>query len=203
MQLSDKELEAVRHIRNSIMHKGRSPSMRELMNIMGYQSPRSISLIIDNLMEKKILQRKPDGGLQFIKDLPGDRSRAQTVDVPLVGTISCGTPIFAQENIDTMVAVSTTLARPPHKYFLLRAKGDSMNKKDIDDGNVVLVKQQNTANNGDVVVALIDNEATIKEFHCSGSTIVLKPKSTNKTHKPIILSKDFEIQGKVITSFKL
>lgn len=199
-KLSNKELEAIRHIRNAIMHKGQAPSIRELMVSMGYQSPRSISLIIDSLMKKGFLRRKPDSKLQLIKNLDDDETRAQTVDIPLVGVVACGTPILAEENIEMMIPVSTKLARPSSKYFLLRAKGDSMNEKGINDGDLVLVRQQVTADNGDIIVALIDDEATIKEFHHSGNTIILKPCSTNEQHKPIILTRDFQIQGIVITS---
>lgn len=197
--LSDKELETIRHIRNSLMHRGRTPSIRELMVNLDYRSPRSVSLIITSLIKKRILRRRSDGSFQFIKNLENDSMRAQTIDVPLVGTIACGTPVFAEENIEAMIPVSVKLARSPHKYFLLRADGDSMNEKSINDGDLVLVRQQATAENGNDVVALIDNEATIKEFYISGEMIILKPRSSNKQHKPIILTSDFQIQGVVIS----
>ena len=138
--------------------------------------------------------------MQLIKNLESDTMRAQTVDVPLVGTVACGVPMLAEENIEAMISVSINLARPPHKYFLLRAKGDSMDKKGINDGDLVLIRQQPIAENGDAVVALVDNEATIKEFHVFDEAIVLKPRSRNSQHKPIILTKDFQIQGIVVTS---
>ncbi len=198
---TSKELEAIRYIRNSIVNKEKFPSVRELMVSMRYRSPRSISLIIDSLIKKGVLRRrKSDNKLQFMKGLEEDRGQAQTVDVPLVGTVACGTPIFAEENIEAMIPVSTKLARPSSRYFLLRAKGDSMNEKGINDRDLVLVRQQPTAINGDIVIALIDNEATIKEFHSSDKAIVLKPRSTNEQHKPIVLTTDFQIQGIVITS---
>ena len=199
-KLTQKELEAIRHIRNSIMGKGRIPSIRELMISMGYRSPRSTALIIGSLIEKGVLGRRSDGKLIFIRSLEDDRTRAQTVDVPLVGSVACGMPIFAEENIDAMIPVSTQLARPPYKYFLLKAKGDSMNEKGINDGDLVLIRQQMTAQNGDIVVALIDDEASIKEIHYSDDAIILKPRSTNKQHKPIVLTSDFLVQGIVVTS---
>ena len=198
--ISNKELEAIRKIRNSLMHVGRIPSMRELMSSLGYQSPRSASLIVDKLIKKGVLRRKKDGGLQFIKSLGDDTTRAQTIDVPLVGMVSCGVPILAEENVQAKIPVSIKLARPPFKYFLLKAKGDSMDQKGIDDGDLVLVRQQTTAKDGDTVVALIDDEATIKEFRIGGETFVLKPRSKNKQHQPIVLTKDFQIQGVVITA---
>ena len=198
--MTSKELEAVREIRNSLMHIGRIPSMRELMSSLGYKSPRSASLIIDQLIRKGVLRRKETGGLQFVRNLEGDTTRAQTVDVPLIGMVACGMPILAEENVQAMIPVSTKLARPPHRYFLLKAKGDSMDQKGIDDGDLVLVRQQTTAKDGDTVVALIDDEATIKEFRIGGETFVLKPRSRNKQHQPIVLTKDFQVQGVVVTS---
>ncbi|MBU1862490.1 MAG: transcriptional repressor LexA [Candidatus Omnitrophica bacterium] len=198
--LTHRELEAIRQIRNSLMHRGRTPSVRELMVSLKYQSPRSVAVLIGQLINKGILRRKSNGTVQLIKNLESDTMRAQTVDVPLVGTIACGGPALAEENIEAMIPVSTKLARPPHKYFLLKAQGDSMNEKGINDGDLTLVRQQATAENGDAVVALIDNEATIKEFHVFAETIILKPRSRNSQHKPIILDRNFQIQGIVVTS---
>jgi len=120
--------------------------------------------------------------------------------VPLVGTISCGIPVLAEENVEAIIPVSIKLARPPEKYFLLRAKGDSMNQAGINDGELLLIRHQTTARNGDIVAALIDGEATVKEFHAAGEIVVLKPHSKNKKHQPIVLTKDFQIQGVVVTA---
>lgn len=196
--ISNRELEAIREIHNSLMHKGRIPSVRELMNSLGYRSPRSAAVIYENLIKKGVLRRKRDGNFQFIKGAEEDNVRAQTVDVPLAGNISCGTPVLAEENIEAMIPVSTKLAKPPGKYFLLRAKGDSMDQKGINEGDLLLIRQQTIAKNGDIVVALIDDEATVKEFHAAGETVVLKPRSKNKKHQPIVLTKDFQIQGVVV-----
>lgn len=197
--ISKKELEALREIRNSLMHRGRIPSVRELMSSLGYRSPRSAALIYNNFIKRGILRRKRDGNFQFVKDIEDDNIRAKTVDVPLVGHISCGVPVLAEENIEAIISLSIKLARPPHKYFLLRAKGDSMDQKGIKDGSLLLIRQQASAKNGDIVVALIDDEATVKEFHLDGGMIVLKPRSSNKQHQSIVLTKDFQIQGVVVT----
>ena len=200
LDLTENEVKAVREIRNGIMQTGRVPSMRELMSSLGYKSPRSASLIIENLINKGYLRKKEDGGLQFMRNLQEDTMRAQTVDVPLIGTVSCGMPIMAQENIQGRISVSVQIARPPHQYFFLKAQGDSMNLKEIYDGDLVLVRQNAEPKNGDIVVALVDEEATIKEFRRAGETVVLTPHSTNKKHKPIILTKDFQVQGVVVTA---
>jgi len=198
--VTNKELEAIREIRNFIMHVGRIPSMRELMSSLGYRSPRSASLIVNKLIKKGVLRRKDDGSLQFIKSIGDETVRAQTIDVPLVGVVACGAPMLAEENIQAKIPVSTKLACPPHRYFLLKAKGDSMNQKGISDGDFVLVRQQIKAQNGDTVVALIDNEVTVKEFHAAGNTVVLKPRSKNKQYQPIVLTRDFQIQGVVVAT---
>jgi repressor LexA len=127
-------------------------------------------------------------------------SDVQTVDVPLIGTVACGLPILAEQNIEAMYPVSTKLAPPSNKYFLLRAKGNSMDKKDIHDGDLVLVKQKSTAEDGDIIVALIDDSATIKEFRRRGGAVVLVPHSTEEKHKPMILTSDFLVQGVVVAT---
>jgi len=197
--LKDKEIEAMRHIRNFILHSGQMPSVRKLMKALGYRSPRSAMVMLKQLVSKGYLEKKIDGSLRFVKDLPETSTAAQTVNVPLVGCSACGSPILAEQNILGMIPVSVKLAKPPYKYFLLKVKGDSMDKKGINNNDLVLVKQQCTAKTGDIVVALIDGESTIKEFNKSGDVIVLKPYSSNKDNQPIILSKDFQIQGIAIT----
>jgi repressor LexA len=152
------------------------------------------------LIKKGILRRKSDGTIQFFKNLEDDTTRAQTVEVPLIGSVACGIPVLAEENIEVMIPVSVKLAKPPDRYFLLKAKGDSMNLKGINDGDLLLIRQQTTATNGDIVVALIDDEAAVKEFHAAGETVVLNPRSKNKQHQPIVLTKDFQVQGVVVTA---
>lgn len=196
--LSKKESEATRQIRNFLVHGGRAPSIRELMKALKYRSPRSVSLLIESLIDKRVLKKRNDGSLQLIQSLEEETNK--TVDVALVGTVACGMPILAEENIEAFFPVSVKLARQPYKYFFLRTKGDSMNKAGINDGDFVLVRQQPTAQNGAIVAAVLDDEATIKEFNRVGETIVLKPNSSNPIHKPIILTKDFIIQGIVVTS---
>jgi repressor LexA len=197
--LSEKETQALREIRSTIMSTGRPPSLRALMNSLKYNSPRSAALVVDKLVAKGILRKTSTGTLQLIRDLD-DNSNAQTVDVPLVGNAACGLPIFAEENIHARFPVSLKLAKPPYQYFMLRAKGDSMNDKGINDGDFVLVRKQSTAQNRDTVVALIDNEATIKEYSATKDVVVLTPRSRNKKHKPILVTHDFIVQGVVITA---
>jgi repressor LexA len=199
-QFTKKQIEAIHHIRNWLMHRSRTPSIRELMADLGYKSPRSVQDILEQLQEKGVIKKFEDGDYQFIMDPNFGSAHAQTVDIPLVGVVACGVPILAEENIEGFIPVSTSLAKPGSKYYLLHAQGDSMDKAEINDGDLVLVKQQPTANEGDKVVALINEEATIKEFHRIQNMIILKPKSSNKKHKPIILTEDFQVQGVVVAT---
>ena len=192
--LSIKAREALRHIRNWLMQYSRVPSVRDLMNKMEYKSPRSAVLLMEELEQSGFLEKKDDGSYRLIKDLDTVNS-TQTVSIPLVGIVTCGIPILAEQNIEAMIPVSTSLLRPGSKYFLLRAKDDSMDKAGINDGDLILVKQQPVAENGDKVIALIDDEATVKEFHRTGDVITLLPRSTNSKYQKIIVSSDFQIQG--------
>jgi len=200
-EISKKELLALKIIRKYLFDFGNMPSVRELMRELKYKSPRSAAVIINDLEEKGILRKKEDGSFQLTEfEFPENfGTREQTVKVPLLGSVACGLPIFAEENIEAQMSISVKLLQKGHKYFLLRAKGDSMNKAGINDGDLVLIRQQQHAENGDRVLALIDDEATIKEYHYNGSLVVLKPKSTKKKYQPIILTNEFRIQGVVET----
>jgi len=201
-QISNKELKALQAIRSYLMKYGKMPSVRELMKELNYKSPRSASVVMQKLTEKGILKKKKDGSTQFIQydiDEIGNAPQEQTVKVPLLGTVTCGLPILTEENIEAELAVSTKVAKQPGKYYLLKTQGDSMNQKGINDGDLVLVKHQNYADNGDTIVALIDDEVTVKELRINNDNVVLLPRSSNKIHMPIILSKNFVVQGVVVS----
>lgn len=199
--LTSKEAETIRVIRNYLMKFGRTPSVRNIQDELGYKSPRSVSLILERLIQLGIIDKDNEGRIRLAKFEIYDEGNenARTINIPLVGTVACGSPIFAEENIEAEIPVSTKLIETANKYFLLKAQGDSMNLSGINDGDLVLIKQQFTAENGNEVVALIDDEATIKVFQRKDDIIVLKPNSTNKIHQPIILTSDFRIQGIVVT----
>lgn len=193
--LSDKDKKAFAFIRNKIIHYGESPTLRELNELTGGKSPRSASLVIDRLIDAGLMEKGPKG---FILKRPAFESSVSTVNVPLVGSVACGAPVFAEENIETFIPISTRMAKGNGRYFLLRAAGDSMNKAGIQEGNLLLVRQQDSAQTGDNVVALINDEATVKTFEKAKGAIILRPKSTNSTHKPIVLTENCMIQGVVV-----
>jgi repressor LexA len=196
--LDNREFKALFFIKDNVVYKGKTPSLRDIAEHLGFKSPRSSALLIERLEEKGYLQRTPRGGLRLLKDIDGKVQTDRTIEIPLVGSAPCGLPFLAEENIEAMIPVSQKIAKPGANYFLLRAIGNSMDKVGIKDGDLVLVRQQPVANPGEKIVALIGDEATIKEFHRKGDKVVLMPKSTETKHKPIILESDFMIQGVVI-----
>lgn len=203
--LSDKEVEAVKLIRNFILHQGRTPSVRELMKGLNYKSPRSASVLFNILEEKDVLKKKSDGSYQIVdfEILEEFGTRAQTVKIPLLGNVACGIPIFADENIEAEVSISIEMIKKGYKYFLLRAEGDSMDNAGINNGDLLLIRQQQDAENGDRILALIDDEATVKEYNKSNGMVILKPKSNNQIHQPIILTDNFRIQGVIENVIKI
>lgn len=192
--LSDKDRRALSFIRNMIINQGRSPSLREINTVTKDSSPRSASLVIDRLIKAGLLRKK---GRDLILTTERDSSSVHTVLVPLVNNVACGTPMLAEENVEAEIEVSTALAKKGFRYFLLRASGDSMNKAGINSGDLLLIRQQSTAENGQRVVALINDEATVKEFERKDGVVVLRPRSSNKDHRPIVLTDNCIIQGVV------
>ena len=164
---------------------GEKITIRWLQVALGYASPRSISVLLDQIMEKWWLYRDSRDELQLSPNFTTDSYEVR--GIPLIGTVACGMPIFAEENIETEIPVSTKIVNRTDKYFFLRAQWDSMNQKEIDDGDLVLIRQTNIARNGDIIVALINDEATLKEFRQEKWSTYLIPHSDNPKHKPIIL----------------
>jgi repressor LexA len=197
--LSSKAKEALRHIRNWLMLYSKLPSIRDLMKTMEYKSPRSAVLLLEELEGNGFLEKKAGGGYRLIKDFDSGKG-TRTISIPLIGTVTCGIPILAEQNIEATIPVSTDFIKPGSIYFLLKAKGDSMDLAGINDGDMILVRQQPTADNGEKIVALIDDEATVKEFHRTGSVISLLPRSNNPKHKQIIVTSNFQIQGVVVAT---
>lgn len=125
---------------------------------------------------------------------------ARTLDVPLVGCAPCGSPLLAEQNVLGVVRIPASAVQSGRTYFLLRAQGDSMTEVGIEDGCLVLVRQQDVAENKDIVVALIDEEATIKELQRTRDNVFLVPRSRNASHHPIELRDDFRVQGVAVAT---
>lgn len=197
-ELSNSDKKAYNLIKKTLINEGRKPTLKEINEVTGGKSPRSASIVIDRLARIGLL-KKVGGNIRLAENLTNEQASIETIDVPLVGSVTCGLPMLAHENIEAYIPVSTSFAKQGSKYFLLRASGTSMNLAGINDKDIILIKQQNTANNGDRVVALINDEATVKFFERTDCAIILRPKSNEKKHKPIILTDNCQIQGVVIT----
>jgi repressor LexA len=183
-KLTSKEQIVLQKIREYLARDDKI-TVRAIQEDLGYASPRSISVLFASLIDKGWIYRDSRDQIVLSPDF-----RTESYDVrmiPLVGTIACGMPIFAEENIETEIPISTKIATGSEKYFFLRAQGDSMNQKGIQDGDLVLVRQTTYPENGKIVAALINDEATLKEFRMDGQNIYLIPHSDNSRHKPIIL----------------
>jgi len=201
IKLTQKQEEFFNILSGYIRREKIPPTNREILRMMGLKSPRSVAQYLDVLEEGGYIKRgKGARNIKILKSPYDNNNSSKTVMVPVLGYIPCGVPFLAEENVERSVAISEKIAKPPYKYFMLRAVGDSMNKAGINNGDLVLVRQQMTANNGDIVVALIDDEATIKKLHLHKNHITLEPRSTNKNHCPIVLERDFRIQGLIVSS---
>ena len=193
-----KDIAGYAFIRNQIIHLGATPSLREIGRAIGYNSPRSVQLMLERLEKKGLLTRV--GGVIRLSSRKTHTTNEQVIDIPLIGSVACGLPSLAEQVPEALIQVSTKIARPGSIYFLLRAIGTSMNRAGIQDGDLALVRQQSTAKNGDKVVALINDEATIKRFYSEAEVVILRPDSTDGSHKPIVVSDEFLIQGVVVAT---
>lgn len=193
----DKDIKVLKFIRNTFINSGMGPSLREINEVTGGggKSPRSASIILDRLEKDGFIKRENGKIVSIAFEKPNSVS---TINIPLVGAVPCGAPMLAEQNIETYIPVSTALAKKGSSYFLLRATGDSMNLAGINDKDILLVRQQETADNGEKVIALIDEEATVKILEKKDGVVILRPKSSNSSHKPIVLSNNCQIQGVVV-----
>jgi repressor LexA len=197
-----KQLEFLERLVRFQGREGVPPTVREMQALGGFRSPRSVAQFLDALERAGYVQRATGArNIRVLRRPPGALAdRAETVPVPLIGHVAAGQPFLAAENVEAYIQVSTTLARHAAACFLLRVHGDSMNRAGIDDGDLVLVRRQETAHSGEVVVALIDDDATVKRLRLARGAMLLEPASTNPAHKPIVLDRDFRIQGVVVAS---
>jgi len=201
-RLTVKQLDFLDRLIRFQAREGVPPTVREMQALGGFRSPRSVGQFLDALEAAGYVERA--GGARNIRVLRRPPSvlpdHADTVLIPVVGRVAAGRPILAAENVEGHLAVSTKLARRAAGHFLLRVRGDSMNRAGINDGDLVLVRQQESADTGQVVVALIDDKATVKRLRLGRDAIVLEPASSNKSHRQIVLDGDFRIQGVVVAS---
>jgi repressor LexA len=197
--------EVLKAINEALMKGGLPPTIEELRRKLGVGSTRTVLRYLRWLEEEGDIERWT--GARGLRSLRSNVSHVQTRAVPVVGQAPAGSLLLAEQNVDGWVQMPKAIVRPGSEYFLLRVRGNSMNKakvagEKIEDGDLILVRQQATADDGDIVVALIDGQATIKRFARGSGYYVLKPDSTDTKHRPIVVERDFHIQGAVVRVLK-
>ena len=199
-RISKKQQEILDYMKNEILNRGFPPSVREICEAVNLKSTSSVHSHLEALEKNGYIRRDATTprAIEIIDD-NFNLVRREVVNVPLVGTVAAGQPILAVENIDAYFPIPAEYM-PNEQSFMLTVKGDSMINAGIFDGDQVLVKQQSTAENGDMVVALIDDSATVKTFYKENGYYRLQPENDNM--EPIIITGNLKILGKVFGVFR-
>ena len=199
-RISKKQQEILDYMKNEILNRGFPPSVREICEAVNLKSTSSVHSHLEALEKNGYIRRdatKPRA-IEIIDD-NFNLVRREVVNVPLVGTVAAGQPVLAVENIEAYFPIPAEYM-PNEQSFMLRVKGDSMIHAGIFDGDQVLVKQQATAENGDMVVALVDDSATVKTLYKENGYYRLQPENDNMD--PIIVTGNLQILGKVFGVFR-
>ena len=198
-KISKKQEEILEYIKSQILERGFPPAVREICEAVNLKSTSSVHSHLETLEKNGYIRRDPTKPRAIeILDDSFNLTRREMVNVPIVGQVAAGEPILAQENIENYFPIPTEFM-PNSQTFLLKVKGESMINAGILDGDMVLVEQTSTASNGDMVVALIDDGATVKTFYKEEGIFRLQPE--NDSMDPIIV-KEVSILGKVIGVFR-
>lgn len=194
-KITAKQQEILEYIKETILKKGYPPAVREICEAVQLKSTSSVHSHLESLEKNGYIRRDPTKPrtIEIIDDC-FNLTRREVVNVPLVGTVAAGQPILAEENIENYFPIPAEML-PNAETFMLNVKGDSMINAGIFNGDQVLVAQQSTANNGEIVVALIEDSATVKRFYKEDGHFRLQPE--NDAMDPIIVD-EVEILGKVI-----
>jgi repressor LexA len=205
-KLSERQQEILEFLRDSVMEHGYPPSVREIGEAVGLSSSSTVHSHLNSLEDKGFIRRDPssaraltivDQGEKAVEAREGElhpRLPRNVVELPLVGRVAAGAPLLAEQNIEESLLLPTQIVGDTSS-FLLTVKGESMIEAGIFDGDYVVVKEQPTAHNGDIVVALIEDEATVKTFYREADRIRLQPENH---HMEPIYVRDVTILGKVI-----
>lgn len=191
-------------IKDLTLELGKPPTLEEIRKASGLNYISSVQRHVEALKEKEYLNHVPNQS----RSLSPSFSNNQKVNIPLIGNIAAGTPILAIENIEAYIPYEPSKYKfKSEDYFFLRAMGDSMNQssiqgKTIDDGDFILVRKQNVAEPGEIIVALLGDEATVKKLTQGSDCYILKPQSSNSNNKPIYVFDDLTIQGIVVDVIK-
>lgn len=198
-KITAKQQEILEYIKGEILKKGYPPAVREICEAVNLKSTSSVHSHLETLEKNGYIRRDPTKPRAIeIMDDSFNLTRRETVNVPMVGRVAAGSPILAVENVENYFPIPAEYM-PNEQSFMLKVKGESMINVGIFDGDHLLVEQTSTARNGDIVVALIDDSATVKTFYKEKDYIRLQPE--NDTMEPIIVP-DCQILGKVFGVFR-
>ena len=194
-KITDKQKQILEYIKETILSKGYPPAVREICEAVNLKSTSSVHSHLETLEKNGYIRRDPTKP-RTIEILDDDfaLTRREVVNVPIVGTVAAGVPNLAEDNIEDYLPIPVEML-PNKEVFMLNVKGNSMIDAGIYNGDKVLVAKQSTAENGDKVVALIDDSATVKTFYKEDGHYRLQPE--NQSMSPIIVE-DVKILGKVI-----
>lgn len=199
-KITAKQQEILEYIKENILKKGYPPAVREICEAVHLKSTSSVHSHLETLERNGYIRRDPTKPRAIeILDDEFALTRREMVQVPIVGTVAAGQPILAQENIEDYFPIPANLL-PNTETFMLRVKGESMIDAGIYDGDQVIVSQTKVADNGDIVVALIEDSATVKRYYKEKGYYRLQPE--NASMEPIIVN-ELEILGKVIGLFRM
>ncbi len=199
-KITAKQQEILEYIKECILKKGYPPAVREICEAVHLKSTSSVHSHLETLETNGYIRRDPTKPRAIeILDDEFALTRREMVQVPMIGTVAAGQPILAQENIEDYFPIPANLL-PNANIYMLRVKGESMVNIGIFDGDQVIVKQTNTARNGEIVVALVEDSATVKRFYKEDGHYRLQPE--NDAMEPIIVP-EVEILGKVIGLFRI
>ncbi|MDY3888533.1 MAG: transcriptional repressor LexA [Agathobacter sp.] len=198
-KISAKQQEILDFMKQEILNKGYPPTVRDICEAVNLKSTSSVHSHLETLEKNGYIHRDPTKprAIEIIDD-NFNLTRREVVNVPIVGRVAAGEPILAVENIENYFPIPAEFM-PNQDTFMLRVKGESMINAGILDGDLIVVMKQDTARNGDMVVALVDDSATVKTFYKEGDHIRLQPE--NDTMEPIIVP-NCEILGKVFANFR-
>lgn len=197
--LTPRQREILEFIKREVQKRGYPPSVREIGQAVGLSSSSTVHGHLGKLEEKGYIRRDPTKPRAIeLLDGPARTTRAEIVYAPIVGRVTAGAPILAVENIESYFPLPKEMASGG-ELFLLEVRGDSMRDAGILDGDFVVVRQQPDAINGDIVVALIGEEATVKRFFKENGFIRLQPE--NPAYQPII-GTDVQVLGKVVGVYR-
>ena len=199
-KISAKQLEILEYIKSQILERGFPPAVRDICEAVNLKSTSSVHSHLETLEKNGYIKRDPTKPRAIeVLDDSFHMIRREMVNVPIIGRVAAGEPILAEQNIENYFPIPMEFM-PNKQTFMLKVRGESMINAGIFDGDYVLVGEQETADNGEMVVALIEDGATVKTFYKEEGIIRLQPE--NDTMEPIIVD-ECQILGKVFGVFRL